>query len=148
MQCVNIHHVGLWVRDMDGMIAFFIGTMGFRLVTRNPRGSMGPGERAMVDAGDGQFVELLSEPNVSPRPDFPVHPAGHVAGILHLCLRVTDLPAWKEKLCSGGDDVTGPVPETGFGSTELGMLRLMFFTGPEGLGFELFEFQEEFPIKK
>ncbi len=148
MKSINIHHVGIWVEDIDEMISFLTGIMGFSLLTRNPRGSIGPGERAVIHAGGEQFIELLTEPNVQPRPDIPVHPAGHVAGIPHLCLRVTDLPAWQGKLRSQGYDVSELFPETGFNRTELGMLRLMFFVSPGGIGFELFEFEEEYPIKE
>ncbi|OPY73018.1 MAG: Glyoxalase/Bleomycin resistance protein/Dioxygenase superfamily protein [Syntrophorhabdus sp. PtaU1.Bin058] len=145
MKCINIHHVGIWVDNMDEAISFYIDVMGFRLLTRNPRGSIGPGERAIIHIGDQQMLELLTEPNVTPRPDFPVHPAGHVVGIPHICLRVTDIPAWRQKLQSCGYTVSEPFPETGFMHTELGLLRLAFFTGPGGVGFELFEFEEENP---
>jgi catechol 2,3-dioxygenase-like lactoylglutathione lyase family enzyme len=147
MKCVNIHHAGLWVRDMDGMISFLTGIMGFRFLTRNPRGVMGPGERALVHAGDHQVLELLTEPDVVPRPDFPVHPVGHVAGIPHLCLRVTDLPAWREKLATHGYTVSAQFSEKGFMDSELGQLRLTFFVGPEGVGFELFEFENEYAFE-
>jgi catechol 2,3-dioxygenase-like lactoylglutathione lyase family enzyme len=146
MKCVNLHHVGLWVEDIDKAIAFFTGIMGFRLVTRGPRGSIGPGERAMIHAGGDQFVELLTEPDVEPHPGFPVHPLGHVAGVPHVCLRVTDLPAWRAKLEAEGYTITGQFPREGFDCMELGVARLIFFIGPGGAGFELFEFQEEYTL--
>jgi catechol 2,3-dioxygenase-like lactoylglutathione lyase family enzyme len=144
MKCINIHHVGAWVDNIDEAISFLTDIMGFRLLTRGPRGSIGPGERALIHAGDSQVLELLTEPNVQPRPDLPVHPIGHVVGIPHLCLRVTDLPAWRTKLQTHGYTVTGQLPEAGFADTELGRLRLIFFVGPGGIGFELFEFEEEY----
>ncbi len=146
MKCIDLHHVGIWVRDMDGAISFFTVVMGFPLLARGPRGSIGPGERALIRAGHRQVFELLAEPNVQPRPDFPIHPMGHVAGVPHLCLRVTDLPAWKRRLEEHHYQITGQMPESGFAQSELGMLRLLFFVGPEGLGFELFEFEEERPL--
>jgi catechol 2,3-dioxygenase-like lactoylglutathione lyase family enzyme len=146
MECLNIHHVGVWVDNIDEAILFFTDVMGFPLLTRGPRGSIGPGERALIRAGESQVIELLTEPNVRHRPDFPVHPVGHVVGIPHLCLRVTDLPAWPERLQAKGYAVTGRLPEEGFAQSELGMLRLLFFTGPGGIGFELFEFEEEYPL--
>lgn len=144
MKCINIHHTGVWVDNIDEAISFFIDIMGFRLATRVPRGKMGPGERALIHAGGEQFIELLTEPNVQPGPDVPVHPKGHVVGIPHICLRVTDLPAWREKLRGNGYTVSELFPETGFDSAEVGHLRLMFFVGPAGIGFELFEFEEEY----
>jgi catechol 2,3-dioxygenase-like lactoylglutathione lyase family enzyme len=146
MRCINIHHVGVWVDNIDEAISFLTGVMGFQLLTRGPRGSAGPGERALIHAGDRQLLELLSEPDVQPRPDVPIHPKGHVVGIPHLCLRVTDLPAWREKLQAHGYMVLGQLPETGFAATELGLLRLIYFAGPGGIGFELFEFEKEYPF--
>lgn len=130
---------------MDEAVSFYVDVMGFRLLARNPRGSIGPGERAIIHIGDRQMLELLTEPNVTPRPDFPVHPAGHVVGIPHICLRATDIPAWRQRLEEHGYTVSEQFPEAGFMHTELGRLRLIFFTGPGGVGFELFEFEEENP---
>ncbi|MBA4391685.1 MAG: hypothetical protein C0399_12230 [Syntrophus sp. (in: bacteria)] len=146
MKCINIHHVGMWVDNIDEAISFFIDIMGFRLLTRGPRGSIGPGERALIHAGDRQVLELLTEPKVLPRPDFPVHPTGHVVGVPHICLRVTDVPAWQQKLKAHGYVVSEQFPEAGFAPTELGLLRLIYFVGPGGIGFELFEFEEEYPL--
>jgi catechol 2,3-dioxygenase-like lactoylglutathione lyase family enzyme len=148
MECVNFHHAGVWVDDIDEAIAFFTGVMGLPLLTRGPRGNIGPGERALIRAGDREVIELLTEPNVEPRPDFAVHPLGHVVGIPHLCFKVTDLPAWGQKLEEKGYAVTGRLPAKGFMQSELGRLRLLFFTGPAGIGFELFEFEEEYPLDR
>ena len=147
MQSINLHHAGIWVNNMDEALSFFTEIMGFRLLSRGPRGSIGPGERALIHVGGEQVVELLTEPNVLPRPDFPIHPRGHVVGIPHLCFRVADLPAWREKLEAKGYAVTGQMPETGFADSELGRLRLLFFVGPGGVGFELFEFDREYPLE-
>ena len=146
MKSINIHHIGMWVDDIDEAISFFTDIMGFRLLTRGLRGVFGPGERALIHAGDQQLLELLTEPDVLPRPDLPVHPKGHVVGIPHICLRVTDIPAWRQKLQAYGYTVSEQFPENGFIPTELGLLRLLFFTGPGGVGFELFEFEEEYPL--
>lgn len=146
MKSINIHHIGVWVDDIDEAVSFFTDIMGFRLLTRGPRGRFGPGERALIHAGDQQLLELLAEPDVMPRPDFPVHPKGHVVGVPHVCLRVTDIPAWQRKLQAHGYEVSGQIPEAGFTPTELGSLRLIFFVGPGGVGFELFEFEEEYPL--
>lgn len=143
MKCINIHHVGTWVDDLDRAVAFFTEIMGLRLVTRVPRAPIGPGERALLHAGGHQFIELLTEPDVLPRPDVPVHPAGHVVGIPHICLRVTDLPGWRKRLDEAGYPVSDLIPPSGFSRTEVGIMRLMFFVGPCGIGCELFEFETE-----
>jgi catechol 2,3-dioxygenase-like lactoylglutathione lyase family enzyme len=146
VECLNFHHAGVWVENIDEAILFFTEVLGLPLLARGPRGSVGPGERALIRAGASQVIELLTEPNVEPRPDFAVHPLGHVAGIPHLCFTVTDLPAWAQKLEDKGYAVTGRLPAEGFMQSELGRLQLLFFTGPGGIGFELFEFEEEYPL--
>lgn len=166
MKCTNIHHIGLWVDDMDGMISFLTEVLGFRLLTRHPVSEggpelektpglafklAGPGERAFIHAGDNQLFELLAEPNVQPRPDFPVHPTGSVVGIPHVCLRVEDLPSLEERIESLGYPITTTAyagPEKGYIDTGFGPLRAIWFTGPCGVGFEMFEFREEYPFEK
>ncbi len=146
MKCIDIHHIGIWVDNMDAMITFLRETLGLRLAARESRGDVGSGERALFHAGGKQLIEILTEPNVQPRPDVPVHPAGHVAGIPHICLRVSDLPAWTEKLKSDGYPITKRWPDEGYAETSMGPLRVLWFTGPSGVGFELFEFKEEKPL--
>jgi catechol 2,3-dioxygenase-like lactoylglutathione lyase family enzyme len=148
MKCIDIHHIGIWVDDMDEMIAFLTETLGLQLAVREPRGAVGSGERALFSAGGAQLIEILTEPNVQPRPDVPVHPLGHVAGIPHICLRVIDLPAWEEQLNAAGYPITKRWPDEGYADTLMGPLRVLWFTGPSGVGFELFEFKEEKLLSK
>lgn len=143
MKCIDIHHIGIWVDDMDEMITFITETLGLRLTTRESRGDVGSGERALFHAGGKQSIEILTEPHVQPRPDVSVHPEGHVAGIPHICLRVSDLPAWPERLNAAGYPISKKWPDEGYGDTTMGPLRVLWFTGPSGVGFELFEFKEE-----
>jgi catechol 2,3-dioxygenase-like lactoylglutathione lyase family enzyme len=145
MEYVNIHHVGICVDDMDKMIDFLTKTLGLRLLTRHSRKPLGPGERAFVAAGNNQSFEILSIPDAQPRPDVPVYPLAHVIGIPHICLRVTGLPAWEEKLKSAGYPITKKFPQEGYAESVEGPLRVMWFTGPCGVGFELFEFKKETP---
>jgi catechol 2,3-dioxygenase-like lactoylglutathione lyase family enzyme len=143
MHCIDIHHIGIWVNDMDEMITFLTETLGMRLLAREPRGAVGSGERALFNAGGSQSIEILTEPHVQPRPDVPVHPMGHVSGIPHIGLRAADLPAWEEKLEAVGYPITKRWPDQGFADTAVGSMRVIWFTGPAGVGFELFEFKEE-----
>jgi catechol 2,3-dioxygenase-like lactoylglutathione lyase family enzyme len=146
MKYIDIHHIGIWVQDIDEMIVFLTETLGLQLLTREQRGDVGTGERALFHAGGNQLIEILTEPNVQQRPNVPVHPEGHVAGIPHICLRVSDLPAWTEKLQTAGYPIAQRWPEGGYADTMLGSLRILWFTGPSGVGFELFEFKEENPF--
>ncbi|MCL4862596.1 MAG: VOC family protein [Caldilineaceae bacterium] len=141
MKHARVHHVGLWVDDVGAMMMFLVNVMGFRLLTRIPRGIVGAGERIFVQTEDAQLIEILTEPNAQPRPDFAVHPSGHVVGVPHLCFQVTDLLAWREKVEALGYAVSRPMPENGYMASELGALRFIWFEGPSGVGFELFEFE-------
>lgn len=146
MNCLNIHHVGIWADDIDEMVAFLTAVLGFRLLTRLPSDS---GERVFVHLGDNQAFEILSKPAIQSRPKVPAHMAsgsGAVVGILHICLRVTDLSAWEEKIRSLNYPINFKWPEQGYHRFELGSARALWFTGPSGVDFELFEFEEEYPI--
>lgn len=146
MHCLNLHHVGVWADDVNEMVAFLTEVLGFRILTRLPPD---PGERVFVHLGDKQMFEILSKPNLQPRPLIPAHMGaggGVPAGIPHLCFRVTDLPAWEEKIRSLGYPINYKLPEHGYEYFELGSARALWFTGPSGVDFELFEFEEEYPI--
>ena len=146
MHCLNLHHVGIWADDVNKMVSFLTEVLGFRLLTRLPPDSA---ERVFVHLGDNQLFEILSIPEMQPRPVIPAHMAGGsrpVVGIPHLCFRVTDLPAWEEKIRSLDYSINYKLPEHGYDRFELGAVRALWFTGPSGVDFELFEFEEEYPI--
>jgi len=130
------------------MVCFLTDVLGFRLVARQP---LDPGERVFVHLGDNQMFEILSTPETQPRPDMPAHMAADsnpVVGIPHLCLRVTDLPAWEDRIRALNYRINNKwPPEGGYGRFELGTTRTIWFTGPSGVDFELFEFDEEYPIQ-
>jgi catechol 2,3-dioxygenase-like lactoylglutathione lyase family enzyme len=136
--------VGLWVDDVNEMDEFLTNVMGLRLLT-HVKGERG--ERVFVLAGDSQMIELLWTAERQPRPNVPHHRekggSGAVVGIPHLCLRVTDLPAWEKHIRSLHYTVHLVLPESGYIGSEIGTLRAMWFTGPSGLDIELFEFEEE-----
>ena len=66
MKFIDIHHIGIWVQDIDEMSAFLTETLGLRLATRESRGEVGSGERALFHAGGNQLIEILSEQDVQP----------------------------------------------------------------------------------
>jgi catechol 2,3-dioxygenase-like lactoylglutathione lyase family enzyme len=148
MQCLNVHHVGIWADDVEEMVSFLTEVLGFELVKRQP---LDPGERVFVHLGDRQLFEVLSVPGMRSRPDIAPHMApgaSPVVGVPHICLRVTDLPAWEERIRSSGFRINNHWPAGGgFGHWELGATRTIWFTGPSGVDFELFEFDEEYPLR-
>jgi catechol 2,3-dioxygenase-like lactoylglutathione lyase family enzyme len=146
MKCMNVHHIGVWADDIDEMVSFLTKVLGFRLLTRPKFDS---GGRVFVQMGDSLMFEVLTKPEIRPRPDVPAHMAGgigSVVGIPHVCFRVTALPAWEEKIRSLGYTVNHKAPDQGYTQFELGSVRAIWFTGPSGVDFELFEFEDEYPI--
>jgi catechol 2,3-dioxygenase-like lactoylglutathione lyase family enzyme len=126
------------------MVSFLTEVLGFRLLTR-PQFDWG--ERVFVHIGDSQVFEILTKPEIPPRPNVPAHMAGgsgSVVGIPHICFRVTDLPGWEEKISSLGYTINHKEPE--YDRFELGSVRAIWFTGPSGVDFELFEFEDEYPF--
>jgi catechol 2,3-dioxygenase-like lactoylglutathione lyase family enzyme len=150
MEYVDIHHVGFWVSagELGETVTFLTELLGLRLLSREPIGDGGAGERIFVHAGDRQTFEVLTMPETQPRPDVPVHPEGRVVGTPHICLRVRDLPAWEAKLRAAGYPITRRAPQDpGFAEWGGSRIRALWFTGPAGIGFELFEFEREvFPL--
>ncbi|MFO0757460.1 MAG: VOC family protein [Byssovorax sp.] len=143
---MNLHHVGFWVDDIDEMIDFLVGVMEGQLLSRR-RFDSGDGERAFVKVGEGQVIEILTQAVMQPRPAMTPHMAngaGAVVGIPHLCFQVTDLWSWEERLTSLGYAIHHKMPDHGgYRRFEFGSVRAMFFTGPGGIDFELFEFEKE-----
>jgi len=146
MQCHNLHHVGIWADDASEMVTFLTEVLGFRVVTRLQEDSF---QRIFVHLGDAQLFEILAKPEVPTRPDMPAHMAGGsgaITGIPHICFRVTDLPAWEAKIRARGYTINYKIPDQGYDRFELGAVRAIWFTGPSRIDFELFEFEEEYPV--
>lgn len=148
MRCLNVHHVGLWADDVDEMVCFLTEVLGFELIKRQP---LHPGERVFVHLGGSQMLEILSVPGLQSRPDIAAHMAPDVSpvvGVPHICLRVTDLPAWEKRIRAANYRINNHwPPEGGFGRWEMGVSRAVWFTGPSGVDFEMFEFSEELPLE-
>ncbi len=143
MDVLSVNHVGFWVSadGFEDMLTFLTEVLGLRLLSRDSRGFMGGGERAFVQAGDGLRFEVLTTSDTQPRPDVPVHPKGNVVGIPHICLTVRDLPSWDARLSASGYPATRRLPEDLSFADYLGTrMRALWFTGPSGIGFEMFEF--------
>lgn len=150
MKCLNLHHAGLWVDDLEEMAAFLTDVLGFRLLTH---GKSDTREWMFFHAGDSQTLEVLRQPEQLPRPDIPHHMEdegkGAVVGIPHLAFRVTDLPAWEDKIRALNYTIyrkSSGKAGTGYFEWALGVTRVLWFIGPSGIDIELLEFEEEFPF--
>ena len=143
MRDINIHHVGLYVDDVDEMVSFLTDVMGFRLLTRP---EFDWGERVFVDVGANARLEVVRSAEMQPRPDIPAHGVFPVIGVPHICFRVTDLPALEAEIKSLGYAINRKTPEQEYVRSELGSARAIWVTGPSGVDFEFFEFKEEYHI--
>jgi glyoxylase I family protein len=123
----GFHHVAIRVKDYDAAVEFY-KALGFK-----EKISWGERDRRgiLLDTGDGNYVELLSQGSDSKKPENP---------IAHIAIRTDDCDAATERARIAGAEITvepknstiqsktGPVP-----------LRISFFKGPEGEIIEFFQ---------
>ncbi|WP_426114842.1 VOC family protein [Massilia sp. PWRC2] len=89
--CWRADHAGLRVPDFAAAVAWYCGTLDFRLLASLPLG-----EKTLAflaPAADESFrIELIAGPGCSPRPPFEQLPDTHAqGGWHHLCFRVDDV---------------------------------------------------------
>lgn len=125
---LGFHHTALRSASFDDSIKFYTEILGLRLKIT---WGQGDGRAAMIDAGDGNYIEVFAR-----GASFP-HEEGT---ILHFALRTDDCSAMLDKVRAAGAEVTmeptsltidsnvGPVP-----------VKIAFFKGPDGEVIELFE---------
>jgi catechol 2,3-dioxygenase-like lactoylglutathione lyase family enzyme len=122
-QC-GFHHLALRATDYEKSLAFYTEGLGFTLAHS---WGEGPGRIALLDLGDGNYLELFaSEPGWKPD-------AGNQ--FFHLALRSIDVDADIEKVRALGCPITvepKSVPVNGK------TIRVGFFLGPDGETLEFF----------
>lgn len=123
----GFHHTAIRSSDFDASVRFYTEVLG--LAVRITWGE-GASRAAMIDAGDGNYIEVFE------RPAF----ASAENTILHFALRTDDCSGMTEIVRAAGRPITmepkeviidsnkGPVP-----------VKISFFTGPDGEVVELFE---------
>ena len=80
---VRLEHVGIWVRDIDAVAAFYASYFGARVgaLYRNPRKGF---ESRFLEFGNGARIELMCRADIGDRP------AGDQLGLAHVALTVGD----------------------------------------------------------
>ncbi len=128
------HHVGLSVSDLDAMIAWYRGALGFAQEVRFE--IAGAGIRgAMLRRSDGTGLELLHHPDSGPRQLGDPHSAIMSQGYGHWALAVDDVAAAHSALlAAGAHEVWSPRPAPPPASGSMSYL-----TDPEGNLLELVE---------
>lgn len=127
---LGFHHTAIRSANFDASVRFYTEVLGLKIKITWGEGD---GRAAMIDAGDGNYVEIFARPT-----SFTV-----VEGtILHFALRTDDCSAMLESVRAAGAEITmepreitinsntGPVP-----------VKIAFFKGPDGEIIELFENQ-------
>jgi glyoxylase I family protein len=126
----GFHHVCIRTRDWDRSVAFYRDVLGFTEKVAWPLRATGR-RAAMLDTGDGNYLELFDDP------DYPAAPDGAVA---HFAFRTAQLDETAARVRAFGAKITVEpkdvvIPTTnGRGDIPV---RLFFCEGPSG---ELIEF--------
>lgn len=126
----GFHHVALGVRDFEATLRFYQDGFGF--IRRFGWGE-GDSRAAMLDTGDGNYLEVFAG---SKRPAGEDAPEG---ALLHLALRTPDVDAaYARALSAGARSQTAPQDVVIDGDYPL-PVRLAFVIGPDGEVIEFFQ---------
>jgi glyoxylase I family protein len=126
----GFHHVCVKTRDWDRTIEFYRDTLG---CTEKITWRTAPERAAMLDTGDGNYIEIFEDLNY--RPDA-------YGAILHFALRTTRLDEVAERLRAAKVKITVEPKEVILTTTNgAGALsiRLFFCEGPNGESIEFFQ---------
>src|SRR5262245_46735761 len=114
----GFHHTAIASRDFDASVRFYLETLG---MTEKISWGVKPARAVMIDAGDGNYVEIFERADAEAKD----------GTILHFALRTDDCAGMTERVRAAGMEVTvetrdvtidsniGPVP-----------VRIAFFKGP------------------
>ena len=122
----KLHHVALWVSDVQKAKEFYVDRLGFALLRENARPERGD-VKLDLRMGDME-LELFCGGGHPPRPSYP-----EALGLRHMAFHVEDIDAAVAALALAGIR-TEPVrtdPYTG--------KRMTFFADPDGQPLELHE---------
>jgi glyoxylase I family protein len=124
----GFHHVAIKVRDFDASLRFYTQALGFR---EKIRWGQGDARAAMLDTGDGNYLELFAGGSSEPKPE---------GALLHLALRTTDCDAALAHARAAGAQVTMEPKSLTIPSTPSPTpVRIAFCKGPDGEIIEFFQ---------
>jgi glyoxylase I family protein len=122
----GIHHVSIRTTDFERSVAFYTGGLGMSVVLRWGEGD---GRAVMLDAGNGNYVELFAGGQTDSTPD---------ARLLHLALRTNDVDeALAAAVRAGAVTTVEPEDVVIPGNPAEAAVRIAFCTGPDN---EVIEF--------
>ena len=118
----GIHHIGLYVKNMEKSVAFYTETLGGKVIDTFPMGNTGK-DINMVELTPGNIVELLPLLKDETSTNLPW---------AHIALLTDDIHALQEKILAGGGTADGEIKEKD-------SMFHSFFLGPEGESIELYQ---------
>ena len=127
LKLTSLHHVAVICSDYQRSKAFYVETLGLRVVAETYRAER-DSYKLDLALPDGGQIELFTFPDAPPRPNYP-----EALGLRHLAFAVDDLSAAVAALAAAGvaaepvriDALTGK--------------QFTFFADPDGLPLELYE---------
>ncbi len=122
----GLHHVAIEASDFDGSLRFYTEGLGFRSALMFPEEGQ---TVAMLDTGDGTYIELFSGGSGE-------RPKG---SILHLALRTGDCDAATERARAAGGTITQEPADTVLEGDPPVPVRYSFCEGPDGEQIELLQ---------
>ena len=126
----GFHHIALRARDFEKSLAFYTDGLGFPVAHQWGEGA---GRIALLDIGDGNYVELFaSAPGQSP----PEGDAPAPWPFFHLAFRSSDVDADIAHVRALGCQITVEPKSVPVGSKTI---RVGFFLGPDGEVLEFFD---------
>ena len=135
MRYSGLHHIGLYVRDMEKSLAFYTEGLGGRIILSFPMGDSGK-DIVLVELAPGAVVELLPKGERFAEENFPW---------AHIALATSDArKAYRDALQAGAKSRHEPV----HGATNGMEMVNAFVTGPDGEVIEFFQMvgREKFGI--
>lgn len=126
----GFHHIALRAADFEATLRFYADGLGF---VRAYGWGEGDGRAAMMDAGDGNYLEIFAGGRRAPGEDAPE------GALLHYALRVPDAhAAYARALTAGARPHVEPKDVTIQGDRPV-LVRIAFCKGLDGEIIEFFQ---------
>ena len=122
----ELHHVAIEASDFERSLRFYAEGLGFREVLTFPEEGQ---TVAMLDTGDGTYVELFSD-GTGERPS---------GSILHLAVRTADCDEAARRARTAGGTITQEPTDVVLEGDPPVPVRYSFCEGPDGEQIELFQ---------
>lgn len=126
----GFHHVCIKTRDWDRTMSFYLDTLGF---TEKITWSAAPQRKAMLDAGDGNYLEVFEDHAYPSAPD---------GAVFHFALRTEHLDEVLTRVRATGAKITMEPKSITIATTNAHPpvpIRVFFCVGPSGESIEFFQ---------